>query len=122
MKDGAWVHPIVLESIPKDAPAYNEEVFGPVFGLFKASSDDECIEIANDTVYGLGASIFSNDVARAKQLALEIESGQVFINDITQSDPALPAGGIKDSGYGRECGREGMLEIANNKTVVVGKL
>jgi len=110
-----------LEDIHKDSPAYSEELFGPVFSFFRASSNDEFIELANDTVYGLGASIFSKNIDLAKKLALRIESGQVFINDITTSVSALPSGGIKDSGFGRECGKEGMIEIGNNKLIVVGK-
>lgn len=66
---------MILENIPKDAPAYSEELFGPVFSFFKASSSDECIEIANDSVYGLSAVLFSKDISKAKQLALRIESG-----------------------------------------------
>jgi len=73
---------MILENIPKDAPAYHEELFGPVFSFFKASSNDECIEIANDNIYGLSAVLFSKDINKAKKFALRIESGQVYINEI----------------------------------------
>jgi len=73
---------MILENIPKDSPAYREELFGPVFSFFKASSNDECIEFANDNVYGLGAVLFSRDVNNAKKLALKIESGAVYINEV----------------------------------------
>jgi len=73
---------MILENIPKDAPAYSEELFGPVFSFFKASSNEECVEIANDSIYGLGAVIFSQDISKAKKLALKIESGAVYINEV----------------------------------------
>ena len=78
------------------------------------------MDLANATSYGLSACIFSENIERARMLALKIESGNVFINDITNSDPAIPSGGVKDSGYGRECYRDGILEVINRKGIVIG--
>jgi len=112
---------MVLENITKNQPAFCEELFGPVFSLFKVHDDFETIELANATCYGLSASIFSQDIDRAKLNARKLEVGNVFINDIVASDPAVPGGGVKDSGYGRECYRDGLHESINRKGVVVGK-
>ena len=98
-------------------PAYDEEVFGPVAVVVVAEDDEDALRLANDTSYGLGASLWTRDVVRGKQLAQHIEAGMVFINGFTKSDHRLPFGGVKNSGYGRECGRYGMLEFVNIKTV-----
>ena len=98
-------------------PAYDEEVFGPVGSVVVAEDDEDALRLANDTSYGLGASLWTRDVERGKQLAERIEAGMVFINGFTKSDHRLPFGGVKHSGYGRECGRYGMLEFVNIKTV-----
>ena len=120
-ENGFFFHPMVLENITKNQPAFCEELFGPVFSLFKVHDDFETIELANATCYGLSASIFSQDIDRAKLNARKLEVGNVFINDIVASDPAVPGGGVKDSGYGRECYRDGLHESINRKGVVVGK-
>lgn len=108
--------PVILENIPFNCPARTEELFGPVFSCFKASDPNEAIHIANETSFGLGASIWSTDTVKAETLAYNIESGSVFINGITKSDPRLPFGGIKHSGYGRELSVYGMHEFVNIKT------
>ena len=101
-------------------PAYHEELFGPVAVLFCVKTMDEALQIANDTVFGLGASIFTSDIESGKMLAEKgLEAGCVFINDFVKSDPRLPFGGIKESGYGRELSLFGIREFVNIKTVVV---
>lgn len=113
---------MVIENITKEQPAYSEELFGPIFSLFKFSDDLEAIEIANATSYGLSGSIFTQDMDRAKQKAMQLDVGNVFINEIVASDPAIPCGGTKDSGYGRECYKDGLHETLNRKAIVFGKL
>jgi len=118
--NGAFYPPTVLENVSPGMPAYNEELFGPVAVLFRFHSEEEAIHIANATLFGLGAAIFTSDVAKGKMLAEKgLEAGCVFINDFVKSDPRLPFGGIKESGYGRELSVAGIREFVNIKTVVV---
>ena len=98
-------------------PAYEQEVFGPVASLMKANDEDDAIRIANDSSFGLGASLWTNNVERAKEFAVVIETGSVFINGMVKSDPRLPFGGTKNSGYGRELSSYGIKEFVNIKTV-----
>lgn len=110
----------VLENVVPGMPAYHEELFGPVAVLFRANSEEEAIRVANDTVFGLGAGIFTFDLKKGKTLAEKgLEAGCVFVNDFVKSDPRLPFGGIKESGYGRELSVVGIREFINLKTVVV---
>lgn len=112
--------PTVLENVVPGMPAYHEELFGPVAVLFRFKTEEEAIRIANDTVFGLGAGIFTADVAKGKFLAEKgLEAGCVFVNDFVKSDPRLPFGGVKESGYGRELSVIGIREFMNVKTVVV---
>ena len=112
--------PTVLVNVTPGMPAYNEELFGPVAVLFRINSEEEAIRIANDTVFGLGAGIFTRNIAKGKQLAEKgLEAGCVFVNDFVKSDPRLPFGGIKESGYGRELSTVGIREFVNIKTIVV---
>lgn len=112
--------PTVLENVVPGMPAYHEELFGPVAVLYSFKSEEEAISLANGTVFGLGASIFTADRTKAKMLAEKgLEAGCVFVNDYVKSDPRLPFGGIKDSGYGRELSAAGIREFVNIKTVVV---
>jgi len=112
--------PTVLENVVPGMPAYHEELFGPVAVLFRVNSEEEAIRIANDTVFGLGAGVFTSDVEKGKLLAEKgLEAGCVFVNDFVKSDPRLPFGGIKESGYGRELSAIGIREFVNVKTVVV---
>lgn len=118
---GAFYPVSMLTSVEKGMPAYEEELFGPVAAIIKADDEADAIRIANDTVYGLGAAIFSEDVERAERIAAEqLEAGCCFVNSMVKSDPRMPFGGIKDSGYGRELGLYGIREFVNTKTVWVG--
>ena len=112
--------PTVLENVVPGMPAYHEELFGPVAVLFRFKTDEEAIRIANDTVFGLGAGVFTSDIEKGKSLAEKgLEAGCVFVNDFVKSDPRLPFGGIKESGYGRELSMVGIREFVNVKTIVV---
>lgn len=116
---GFFYQPGILESIPEAAPAYHEEVFGPVAMLFRAESLADALNIGNGTRFGLGSVIFSNDADEIEQAIEQLEAGATFVNSIVASDPRLPFGGIKASGYGRELARDGILEFVNRKTVSV---
>lgn len=118
--DVPFYPPTVLENVRPGMPAYHEELFGPVAVLFRFKTEDEAVRIANDTVFGLGAGIFTSNIEKGKQLAERgLEAGCVFINDFVKSDPRLPFGGIKESGYGRELSAVGIREFVNIKTLVV---
>jgi succinate-semialdehyde dehydrogenase/glutarate-semialdehyde dehydrogenase len=116
-REGAYYEPTVLEEVPAGCPAVDEELFGPVATLVEVSDDEEAIAVANDTNYGLGASVWTEDRHRAESIARRIDTGQVFVNAVTSSDPRVPFGGVKDSGYGRELGEAGLKEWVNRKTV-----
>ncbi|MCU0332152.1 MAG: NAD-dependent succinate-semialdehyde dehydrogenase [Ignavibacteriaceae bacterium] len=117
---GAWYPPTVLTNVKKGMPAYDEELFGPVAALIKAKDEAEAIEIANDSIFGLGAAVFTKDVNRGEKIAKEkIEAGCCFVNAFVKSDPRLPFGGIKESGYGRELSSFGIREFVNIKSVFV---
>ncbi len=118
--NGFYFHPMVLENITEDQPAFHEELFGPVFSIFRFNDDLSAVELGNATSYGLSASIFSRDLERAHKRALMLECGNVFINEIVASDTAIPGGGVKDSGYGRECFSDGLHETLNRKAIIVG--
>jgi succinate-semialdehyde dehydrogenase/glutarate-semialdehyde dehydrogenase len=99
--------------------SFTQEIFGPVSSITRAESDNEALRLANATQYGLGASLWTKNIKKAKEFAARINAGQVFINSITKSDPRLPFGGINYGGYGREVSRYGLLEFVNIKTVAV---
>ncbi len=120
--EGYFVEPTVVAGVPPRAAVCKEETFAPLALLFKVRSLDEAIAIANDTPYGLGASCWTDDAAERERLALEIEAGSVFFNTPVASDPRLPFGGIKQSGFGRELSAAGMREFLNAKTVVVAAM
>jgi succinate-semialdehyde dehydrogenase / glutarate-semialdehyde dehydrogenase len=116
---GNFYLPTVLTNIPPNSPAYREELFGPVASIFRAKNIDDAIRIANDTRFGLGASAWTNDPREQEQFISELEAGMVFINQMVASDPRVPFGGVKKSGYGRELSTFGIREFTNIKTVWV---
>src|ERR1035437_1531726 len=118
---GSFYPPTVLVDIPKDSPAYSEEFFGPVASIFRVRDAEEAITIANDTRFGLGASVWTQDPAERDQFIDGLEAGMVFINKMVASDPRIPFGGVKKSGFGRELGVFGIREFTNIKSVWVEK-
>lgn len=117
--DGHYFQPGLIEGVEAGMDAYGQEMFGPVGMLFKVDSLDAAIALANDSPFGLGSAIFTQDEGEMERAFTEIEAGATFINAMTSSDPRLPFGGIKSSGYGRELAREGLLAFCNVKTCVV---
>jgi succinate-semialdehyde dehydrogenase/glutarate-semialdehyde dehydrogenase len=117
---GAFYSPTVLDGVGPGMPAYDEETFGPVAAIVAARDEAEAIRIANDTPFGLGAAVFTRDLARGERIAAEaFEAGACFVNAFVRSDPRLPFGGVKESGYGRELAAFGIREFVNVKAVVV---
>jgi succinate-semialdehyde dehydrogenase/glutarate-semialdehyde dehydrogenase len=116
---GAFMEPTILTNVKPDNPAYKQEFFGPVAMVFRAKDEDEAIAIANDSAFGLGGSIYTVDIERAKQMASRIETGMVFINYPDVTAPDLPFGGIKRSGYGKELSILGLKEFVNEKMILV---
>lgn len=115
--EGYFIEPTILANVFPGMPAYDEEIFGPVASLIKAKDEDDAIRIANDSAFGLGSALWTRNFEHAKELAEIIESGSVFVNGMVKSDPRLPFGGIKTSGYGRELSNYGIKEFVNIKTV-----
>lgn len=117
---GAWYPITLLEDVPRDCPARTEELFGPVAAIIPAKDEAEAFAIANETPFGLGAAIFTQDARRGLELAQKrLHAGSCFVNTFVRSDPRLPFGGIGDSGYGRELGRDGLLAFTNAKTIAL---
>jgi succinate-semialdehyde dehydrogenase/glutarate-semialdehyde dehydrogenase len=117
---GAYYPPTVLVNVSEGMPAYDEELFGPVASIIKVADEDEAIHVANDSEFGLGAAVFSKDVEHAQDIAAhKLEAGCCFVNEFVKSDPRLPFGGIKQSGYGRELAHYGIKEFVNIKTVYI---
>jgi len=114
---GAFYKPSILTQIPECTPAYSEELFGPVASVFTVKDEQSAIRIANITRFGLGSSLWTSDVVRGERLARKLQAGACFVNGIVKSDPRLPFGGIKASGYGRELSYHGLREFVNVKTL-----
>ena len=117
---GAYYPPTVLTEVKKGMPAYDEELFGPVAALIKVKNEEEGIRVANDSTFGLGAAVFTRDIAKGERIAQkELAAGSCFVNEFVKSDPRLPFGGINESGYGRELSVFGIREFVNIKTVYI---
>jgi succinate-semialdehyde dehydrogenase/glutarate-semialdehyde dehydrogenase len=122
-RPGAWYPATVLADVRPGQPAHDEEVFGPVAAIIAAKDEADAIRVANDSPFGLGAAVMSGDIGRAERIAAEeLDAGMVFVNGAVRSDPRLPFGGVKESGYGREVSDFGIREFCNIKTVVVQPL
>ena len=119
-RKGAFYPPTILENIKPGMPAYDEELFGPVAAVIKVKNEAEAIKIANDTEFGLGAAVFTRNLKKGESIAeKQLDAGCCFVNDFVKSDPRLPFGGIKESGFGRELSSQGIKEFMNVKTIVV---
>jgi len=117
---GAFYQPIILTDVKPGMPAFDEELFGPVAAIIPVKNENDAIALANNSVFGLGAAIYTKDIARGEKIAAEkLEAGSCFVNDFVKSDPRLPFGGIKQSGYGRELSDFGIREFVNIKTIYV---
>jgi succinate-semialdehyde dehydrogenase/glutarate-semialdehyde dehydrogenase len=114
---GSFMQPTILTDVKPENPAFRDEFFGPVAMFFRVKDEDAAIALANDSDFGLGGSVFTKDLARGKRVASRVETGMMFINNISWSDAELPFGGIKDSGYGRELGDMGIQQFVNKKLV-----
>lgn len=118
-QEQAHFHPVVLSHVKPGMPAFDEELFGPVASIIEASDEQEAIQLANHTSFGLGASLWTEDKSKARELVHQINAGAVFVNAMVKSDPRLPFGGIKRSGYGRELSHFGIREFVNVKTISI---
>ncbi|MGB7343299.1 MAG: NAD-dependent succinate-semialdehyde dehydrogenase [Pirellulaceae bacterium] len=120
-REGAYFNPTILTDVTPDNPTYDQELFGPVATIYVVKDEAAAIELANDSSYGLGGSVFTADIERGRRVAERIETGMIFINQPTKSQAELPFGGIKNSGYGRELSHLGILEFVNKKLIHLGK-
>jgi succinate-semialdehyde dehydrogenase/glutarate-semialdehyde dehydrogenase len=118
-REGFYYPPTVLTDVPRGSVAACEEVFGPAAAVFEVEDEAEAIEVANDTHLGLGASVWTRDLDRGERVAHRIDAGMTFVNELVKSDPRVPFGGMKDSGYGRELAEHGIEEFVNKKTMWV---
>jgi succinate-semialdehyde dehydrogenase/glutarate-semialdehyde dehydrogenase len=116
---GAFYPPTVLTDVRKGMPAHDEETFGPVAAVIAAKDESDAVRIANDSPFGLGAAVFTRDTARGERVARELDAGNCFVNALVRSDPRLPFGGVKESGYGRELSDFGIREFVNVKTIYI---
>ncbi|MEE8479121.1 MAG: aldehyde dehydrogenase family protein, partial [Candidatus Neomarinimicrobiota bacterium] len=117
---GAFYLPTILADVKPGMPAFDEELFGPVATIIYANNEKEAIQLANNSVFGLGAAVFTKNITHGERIAVEkLEAGSCFVNDFVKSDPRLPFGGIKQSGYGRELSDFGIREFVNIKTVYI---
>ena len=117
--DGLFYDPAIIKIKDTNSPLWKNEAFGPVFAITTYRTEDEALELANDSEYGLGANVFGTDKKNAEVFASKIESGMVYVNSLTGGDHTLPFGGVKNSGYGREGGEAGVSSFANIQTFFV---
>jgi acyl-CoA reductase-like NAD-dependent aldehyde dehydrogenase len=117
---GNFYEPTVLTNVTPEMPVFSDETFGPVAAVIRARDTEHAIELANDSKFGLGSNLWTRNIEEARKLAARIEAGGVFVNGMTASDPRLPFGGIKSSGYGRELSSFGIQEFVNIQTVWIG--
>lgn len=120
-RDGTYYSPTILTRVTSEMKVFKEETFGPVLAITTFKGIEEAIKLSNDSTFGLGVSIFSEDIENVESYISQFNEGAVFINELVKSDPRLPFGGIKDSGFGRELGKDGILEFVNKKTVYINK-
>ncbi len=119
-REGAYFNPTILTDVTPDMPTYDQELFGPVATVYVVQDEEAAIQLANDSSYGLGGSVYTRDIARGRRVAERIETGMMFVNQPTNSQAELPFGGIKNSGYGRELSHLGILEFVNKKLIHLG--
>jgi len=120
-RQNAYFEPTIVSGVTPKMPVFNEETFGPALSITTFKDADEAIELSNNSKFGLGVSIFTKDIDAAEKMAYRFDEGAVFINELVKSDPRLPFGGIKDSGYGRELSQHGIREFMNRKTIYINK-
>ncbi len=118
-RDNCLVTPVILDNVGHESVAFREETFGPLAAIISSKTEDYAIALANDSRFGLGATIFTEDLEKAEKIALRINSGIVYVNGLVKSDPRLPVGGINNSGYGRELGSMGLMEFVNVKSIII---
>lgn len=116
-RNNAFISPTILTNIPKGVPAFEEEIFGPVANIFIVKDEDEAIEVANNSLFGLGSSVYTSDEKRGLRVAQKLEAGTAFINQMSWTYSSMPMGGVKKSGYGRELGHLGIKEFVNEKLI-----
>ena len=119
---GFFYAPSILDRVGPSQPAYHEELFGPVAIVLRARDEADAVRLANDSRFGLGGSVWTRDLARGEQVARQLACGSAFVNGMVKSDPRLPFGGVKDSGYGRELARHGIMEFVNVKTLCLAEM
>ena len=118
-RDNTYYEPTVLGGVTAEMPVFTEETFGPAIGITRFESEEEAVNLVNRSDFGLGVSIFTSDSLRAQRLIPKFQEGAVFVNELVKSDPRLPFGGVKTSGYGRELSVHGIREFVNKKTVYI---
>jgi len=118
LQGGNYVEPMILENIKVDSPSWSEEFFGPTFNLWRGSSEEHCLELANNSEYGLSAAVFTENEERLRYAARNMRNGAVFCNAVSTTAPDFPSGAIKGSGYGRDCYSDGLHDIANRKSII----
>ncbi len=120
-RKGAYFEPTILTEVSREMPMFNEETFGPAIGVTTFETEEEAVDLVNDTPFGLGVSIFTKDLEKVKKMIPQLEDGAVFVNELVKSDPRLPFGGTKKSGYGRELSFFGIREFMNVQTIYINK-